>query len=61
MTVDEDQSTLTSRNPRAGFPSLNQRIFAPFKIATVIDTVAGRGIDAATVLERTGLTLAEGI
>jgi AraC-like DNA-binding protein len=59
MTVDEDQSTLTSRNPRAGFPSLNQRIFAPFKIATVIDTVAGRGIDAATVLERTGLTLAE--
>ncbi len=59
MTVDEDQSTLTSRNPRAGFPSLNQRIFAPFKIATVIDTVAGRGIDPATVLERTGLTLAE--
>ena len=59
MTVDEDQSTLTSRNPRAGFPSLNQRIFAPFKIATVIDTVAGRGIDAATVLERTGLTLTE--
>lgn len=47
------------RNARAGFPSLNQRTFAPFKIATVIDTVAARGITAETVLDRTGLTLAE--
>lgn len=47
------------RNDRAGFPTLNRRIFAPFKIATVIDTVAGRGISPATVLERTGLTLAD--
>ena len=46
-------------NARAGFPSLNQRIFAPFKLATVIDAVAGRGITPETVLERTGLTLAE--
>ncbi len=45
------------RNERAGFPTLNQRIFAPFKIATVIDTVAQRGIAAETVLQRTGLTM----
>jgi AraC-like DNA-binding protein len=56
--VDE-QSGPASHSARAGFPSLNQRIFAPFKIATVIDTVAARGIAAETVLERTGLTLAE--
>ncbi|RYD63398.1 MAG: AraC family transcriptional regulator [Sphingomonadales bacterium] len=55
----EDESGPASRNARAGFPSLNQRIFAPFKIATVIDTVASRGILAEAVLERTGLTLAE--
>jgi AraC-like DNA-binding protein len=48
-----------ARNGRAGFPSLNQRSFAPFKIATVIDTVASRGIMPETVLDRTGLTLAE--
>ena len=46
-------------NARAGFPSLNQRLFAPFKIATVIDTVAGRGILPEAVLERTRLTMAE--
>jgi AraC-like DNA-binding protein len=44
---------------RAGFPSLNQRLFAPFKIATVVDAVAARGIAASTVLDRTGLTAAE--
>lgn len=54
-----DDGGATGRNPRAGFPSLNQRSFAPFKIATVIDTVADRGISAETVLERTGLSLAE--
>lgn len=59
MTIDDDQAMLASRNSRAGFPSLNQRLFAPFKLATVIDTVADRGIDPATVLDRTGLTLAE--
>ncbi len=47
------------RNDRTGFPTLNQRIFAPFKIATVIDTVADRGMSAETVLDKTGLTLAE--
>jgi AraC-like DNA-binding protein len=55
----DDESGATSRSARAGFPSLNQRIFAPFKIATVIDTVAARGIAAETVLHRTVLTLAE--
>lgn len=49
----------TARNSRAGFPSLNQRIFAPFKLATVIDAVAGRGIAPEAALDRTGLTLAE--
>ncbi|WP_423605328.1 AraC family transcriptional regulator ligand-binding domain-containing protein [Sphingomonas sp. MS122] len=55
----KDESGPTGRNARAGFPSLNQRSFAPFKIATVIDTVATRGIAPETVLDRTGLTLAE--
>lgn len=59
MAIMVDESGSENRNPRAGFPSLNQRIFAPFKIATVIDTVAGRGILPEAVLERTGLTLAE--
>lgn len=59
MAINDDQSGLANRNARAGFPSLNQRIFAPFKLATVIDTVANRGITAETVLERTGLTLYE--
>jgi AraC-like DNA-binding protein len=49
----------TAPNARTGFPSLNQRIFAPFKIATVIDTVARRGMTPETVLARTGLTLSE--
>lgn len=59
LTESGDEGGVGHRNSRAGFPSLNQRSFAPFKIATVIDTVAGRGIAAETVLERTGLTLAE--
>lgn len=55
----EEANAATARSGRAGFPSLNQRIFAPFKLATVIDAVAGRGITPETVLDRTGLTLAE--
>ena len=54
-STDED----ALRNDRAGFPTLNQRIFAPFKIATVIDTVADRGMPPEIVLDKTGLTLAE--
>lgn len=54
-----DEGGATASHGRAGFPSLNQRIFAPFKLATVIDTVANRGITAETVLDRTGLSLAE--
>lgn len=45
------------QNARSGFPPLNQRIFAPYKLATMVDAVALRGIDAATVLDRTGLTI----
>ena len=58
-TGGEEEGGPQGRKDRAGFPSLNQRIFAPFKIATVIDTVAARGIPAEAVLDRTGLTLAE--
>ena len=58
MALDEESGSAAS-NSRAGFPSLNQRSFAPFKIATVIDTVAARGISPDAVLDRTGLTLAE--
>ncbi|AJA08555.1 AraC family transcriptional regulator [Sphingopyxis fribergensis] len=59
MDGDDVPTGLANRNARAGFPSLNQRIFAPFKLATVIDAVASRGIAPETVLERTGLTLAQ--
>ena len=59
MSVGEERTGSATRNPRAGFPSLNQRIFAPFKLATVIDTVAGRGIAPETALDRTGLTLGQ--
>ena len=38
-------------------PLLKQRIFAPYKIAMLIDTVAAREISPATVLARTELTL----
>ncbi len=58
MPVDDEDGS-TARSGRPGFPSLNQRIFAPFKIATVIDAVAGRGMTPDTVLDRTGLTLRE--
>ena len=56
---DQDINGDPGGNARIGFPSLNQRLFAPFKLATVIDTVASRGISADVVLDRTGLTLSE--
>ncbi|RYE03254.1 MAG: AraC family transcriptional regulator [Sphingomonadales bacterium] len=37
-------------------PLLHQKIFAPYKIATLIDTVADHGISAETVLAGTDLT-----
>tara|TARA_R110000751_G_scaffold2018_8_gene8941 strand:- start:291218 stop:292294 length:1077 start_codon:yes stop_codon:yes gene_type:complete len=57
--VNEATAEAAMRNDREGFPTLNQRIFAPFKIATVIDTVTDRGMSAEIVLDRTGLTPAE--
>lgn len=59
MAASEGENGSATRNGRAGFPSLNQRIFAPFKLATVIDAVAARGITPEVALDRTGLTLAE--
>lgn len=59
MAIGDTQGRAASGSTRAGFPSLNQRIFAPFKLATVIDAVAGRGITPERILERTGLSLAE--
>lgn len=59
MPAGEERTGSATRNARAGFPSLNQRIFAPFKLATMIDTVAGRGITPETALDRTGLTPGE--
>lgn len=49
-----------SRNPAAkavNLPLLNQKIFAPYKMAMLIDTVAAHDMSAQTVLARTGLTL----
>lgn len=37
-------------------PLPNQRIFAPYKIAILVDTVASQGISSEVVLARTGLT-----
>lgn len=37
-------------------PLLHQKLFAPYKIATLIDTVADRGISAGTVLAGTDLS-----
>ncbi|MEG3181296.1 AraC family transcriptional regulator [Sphingomonas sp. LT1P40] len=59
VEVIKDEGGSAARTGRVGFPSLNQRIFAPFKLATVIDAVANRGITPEAVLDRTGLTLAE--
>lgn len=56
---NEGVGSPAEHNGRIGFPSLNQRIFAPFKLATVIDAVADRGIVPDVVLERTGLTIDE--
>ena len=50
----------TAARPRPyGLPLLNQKIFAPYKIAVLIEAVAPRGIAPETVLARTGLTSAD--
>ena len=59
MSLGDLQAGGVNSRSRVGFPSLNQRIFAPFKLATVIDAVAARGIGPETVLDRTGLTPTE--
>ena len=59
MSAEHRETSGGSRIPTAkrhDLPLLNQRIFAPYKIATLIDTVAARGIPADTVLARTELT-----
>tara|TARA_R100000935_G_scaffold58864_1_gene98774 strand:+ start:8330 stop:9424 length:1095 start_codon:yes stop_codon:yes gene_type:complete len=40
-------------------PLLNNKVFAPYKVATLIDTVEACRISAETVLNRTGLSLEE--
>lgn len=57
--MGEEQTDIDGATGRVGFPALNQRLFAPFKLATVIDTVASRGITPEVVLDRTGLSLQE--
>lgn len=51
--TEPSAQTPPSRQPP---PLLNQKIFVPYKIATLIDTVAAAGIPAAAVLARTDLT-----
>lgn len=48
VQVTADKST--------SLPRLDQKLFAPYKIAVLIDTVVGHGISAGTVLANTGLT-----
>lgn len=59
MKAEVDLSTRAGGGARSPFPALNQRSFAPYKIATVVDAVAAKGILPSTVLDRTGLTEAE--
>lgn len=61
---DQDDRGAAAAGPPArsrshGLPLLNQKMFAPYKIAVLIDAVAPRGIGSGTVLARTGLTPAE--
>jgi AraC-like DNA-binding protein len=44
------------RSKAPALPLLNQRIFAPYKIALLIDTAAAHGIPAEVALARTQLT-----
>jgi AraC-like DNA-binding protein len=53
----EDAAVTPPTGRTGGPPLLNKRMYAPYKIATVIDTAAARGIRPETVLARTGLTL----
>jgi len=57
MKADLEDGARPGAAARPAFPTLNQRTFAPYKIATVIEAVAARGITPETVLERTGLSL----
>ena len=49
-------STAPPRSKAPALPLLNQRIFAPYKIALLIDTAAAHGITAEIALARTQLT-----
>lgn len=55
LTQDPKSQTAKPRD----IPLLNNKIFAPYKVANLIDTVADAGISAKTVLFRTGLTVEE--
>ncbi|MBY8829904.1 AraC family transcriptional regulator [Hephaestia mangrovi] len=51
-----------SRSSSAGVvqpPLLNQKIFAPYKIATLIETFESRGMAVEAILARTDLTVAQ--
>lgn len=62
-SVDGRLETAAGDIPPAGRPLRrplpNQRMFAPYKIATLIDAVAGHGLAADAVLAGTGLSLAD--
>ena len=65
QVADDDQTArraTTQRRTAIAAPTgamLNQKIFAPYKIATLIDAVSAQGVAAEAVLARTGLTLNE--
>lgn len=45
--------------PASAGAMLNQKIFAPYKVATLIDTVAVHEISSEVVLARTGITVSD--
>lgn len=59
MVVDGGALRASQLAKTRSLPLLNHRIFAPYKVANLIDTVGDCGISADTVLARTGLSVDE--
>ncbi|WP_181360480.1 AraC family transcriptional regulator [Variovorax sp. WS11] len=57
MTLKGDFTAVTHpyTRPLAQLPLADERVYLPYKIATLVDTLAEAGVDAARTLERTGL------
>lgn len=57
MTMDVGRDIGLARSRAADLPLLHQRIFAPYKLATLLDAASDHGVPPETVLAGTGLSL----